>query len=352
MTDQNAQAAEADDSQKLPALDFAEVRARCVQPDQAEIDRIAACIAAKPDNPNVFRNILSWSEQTDEAMREHAKNEGYDEVPAIYVENRQYNRDRVAAWRGLAFDAIVQARADVPSLLDLIEAQRMEIERLTAERDDAREGEQEEIANAAVAWSQAEKDAAALHVVSHDRDEWKARATAVEAALKTVQQTLEEIQMIASGAIGPNCGAGPELVRIAGHADATLVTIRRMASGRPAADCDASVRAEALWNAPMEEVVGEIRQVINCTGEGATARMPLPMRQMLQRAGMMAALVRLIQPGRPMSREVVDNIVPPANRFLRDLAVMGLRHAGVTDAEMEQLAEEGRADMLADPPYR
>ncbi|PWC48147.1 hypothetical protein TSA6c_17075 [Azospirillum sp. TSA6c] len=181
--------------------------------------------------------------------------------------------------------------------------QEAEIKRLTAERDDAREGEQEEIASADAVRSQFEKDAAALHVACHDRDEWKARATKAEmlcaeavraarllhfangdcdpqfgkalawlskialgnsftelemrspagplenathareraeGALQAVTQALEEIQMIASGAIGPNCGAGPDLIRIAGQAENALDTIRRLASVPPMANSDAA----------------------------------------------------------------------------------------------------------------
>lgn len=64
---------------------------------------------------------------------------------------------------------------------------------VTAERDDARGGEQEEIATAETARSQSEKDAAALHVVCHDRDEWKARATTAEA---TLSASLERVRVM------------------------------------------------------------------------------------------------------------------------------------------------------------
>ncbi|WP_179166287.1 hypothetical protein [Azospirillum agricola] len=52
--------------------------------------------------------------------------------------------------------------------------------------------------------------------------------------------------MIASGAIGPNCGAGPELVRIAGYAETALDMIRRLGGCQPTATSDEAERADAL----------------------------------------------------------------------------------------------------------
>jgi hypothetical protein len=59
--------------------------------------------------------------------------------------------------------------------------------------------------------------------------------------------------------------------------------------------------------------------------------------KLLMRSGMLASLVRYIQPGKPMTREVVAQLVEDAQHILREVAELGVRHAGVTDAQHEAL---------------
>jgi len=59
--------------------------------------------------------------------------------------------------------------------------------------------------------------------------------------------------------------------------------------------------------------------------------------KLLMRVGMLAGLIRHIRPGHPMTRDITDGLVSDANHILRELAVMGVEHPGVSDSEAQAM---------------
>lgn len=66
--------------------------------------------------------------------------------------------------------------------------------------------------------------------------------------------------------------------------------------------------------------------------------------KLLMRIGMLAGLIRHIRPGHPMTRDITDGLVSDANHILRELAVMGIEHPGVSDSEAQAMRSAARAN--------
>lgn len=124
--------------------------------------------------------------------------------------------------------------------------------------------------------------------------------------------------------------------------DAKLATLSAPPDGRKAVPEDATdeMVAAALkcdWSDEDERAtVHNVWHAMYCAAPPAPPENDR-LRKLLMRAGMLAGLVRHMRPGNPMTTEVVEPMVQDATHILRELAIMGVQHAGCSDAEVRAL---------------